>query len=453
MSPPPHSETQGIEVRGYTSHNTLALPPLRALSHLIDFSLVLLAVLITADYFRISPMPKLSLLLLSGTLASAYWFPQKKFFGLTLGERAWLLKSKKTRLYQRDYLGPLAVFGASLITTLSLLITAHEFRSVVLGHPNWLASEEWKLQSFSPNSKNWTVSPFYYLLGGWPKSFQGKPVFYSLPYEVGPPNHFVGHVTVYWEHPNISVTLEGPKTPERGATAAELRNCFLGSVTSNHCLLLRETALTRHVQEITSTRHDTRRHWSMKWFHVENPLLSAQDAPQGIYLSARDRNSTQDRFIFINVNGTHQAIILRRPNNERGEMAFALLQNSIGSIRNSSELESGKAWINQTLEATQLKDLKTAPDNATVSARIGEIQQLLISKITVDPADFNSYFHLAGTSLMLAKTSPEHRLRIKLALDNLASAQHYARDVAPEDSRLVQIQNLDTEIHKFLGHE
>ncbi len=450
--PPP---VRNMEVRGYTSHNTPALTSLRALSKVIDTCLILLAVLLTSDYFKISPIPRFSSLFLFLTITTLYWIPQKKLFGVTLGERAWLLKPKnkglfslKEHLYQRDFLAPFAVFTATLVTTFSILFTVTTFRKVVLAHPNWLQAQEWKLKTFVPNQKDWTVSPFFYLLGGWPKSFRNKPIFYSLPYEAGPPTRFVGHVTAYWDHPDISLTFEGPKTPELAASGAELRSCFIGRVYSLHCLFLRETALNRHIHEIRKTKNLVQ--WTLKWFNVENPLLIAQDLPQGIYLSAISKNWTQDRFIFINANGTHQAMILRRPNNERGQKAFQLLQNSIGSIRNFSELNSGKAWINQELEATQLNDLKFKGDSSLLSIRLGEVQQMLISKITVEPSDFNSYFHLAGTSVMLAKATPEHRLRIKVALDNLESAQRFATDIAPTDPRLGQIQALDTEMRKLL---
>jgi hypothetical protein len=463
MSNPP-SEIRDMEVRGYTSHNTPAFNHLRALSNLIDLSIVLFLFLITADFLRISPAPKLSLLFIFIATAVIYWIPQKKLYGVTLGERAWLLKPKnkealslapfffslKERLYQRDYIAPLTTFSAILITALSILITATEFRSVILNHPNWLKTEEWKLKTFIPNPKDWTVSPFFYLLGGWPKSFLGKPVFYSLPYEVGPPTRFVGHVIAYWEHPYISVTFEGPKTPGLAANISELKECFVGGLYSIHCLLLREAALNRHINEIKNTKNLIS--WSMKWFNVENLLLTAQEAPQGIYLSAIGKNWTQDRFILINGNGTHQAIILRRPNNVRGQEAFQLLQQSIGSIRNFNELDSGKAWINRVLETTQLNELKVTPDSAPLSTQLGEIQQFLISKITVDPADFNSYFHLAGTSIMLAKAALDQRLQSKIALDNLESAQHFATDVAPADPRILQMQNLDAEMRKVLRY-
>jgi hypothetical protein len=464
------TEIQGIEVRGYTSHNTPALTILRVLSYLIDFCFILFTMLLITDYFKISPTPQLSFIFIMTALL--YWLPQKKLFGVTLGERSWLLKPKnkerlkipsrlhshlangiffslKERLYQRDSIHPLPTFMAVLLTALCLFVTVNRFRSTVLSHPDWLKTEQWHLKSFTPETQDWSVSPFFYLLGGWPKSFQGKPIFYTLPYEVGPPTRFVGHVIAYWDHPNISVTFEGPKTPDLAANRTEFKNCFEGAIYSLHCLSLRETVLGRHIQEIRAKKNLV--HWSMKWFQVENPLLTSEESPQGIYLSAVGKTWTQDRFILINANGTHQAIILRRPNNERGQEAFALLQKSIGSIRNFNELNSGKAWIDRRLEITTLKDLKNDSDPTLLSNRLGEIQQLILSKITVDPADFNSYFHLAGTSVMLAKATPDRRFRIKIALDNLKSAQHFASDVAPNDPRNVQIQNLETEIRKILG--
>jgi hypothetical protein len=470
-----------IQIRGYTSYNTPALGILISLSRLIDFCFISIIVLICAQFIGISPAPKLSLLFLFIFVFGIYLFPQKRIYGLTLGERTWLLKAKviearKTpscssfarmfrsgfipknrpalsevrlarKLYQRDFLSPTTVFLATFFTTTSVLVTYQIFKRVVLDHPNCLTAQEWKLAPFIPNELEWKVSPFFYILGAWPKNFMGNSVSYSLPYELGPPKRFVGHVISYWEHPDISVTFEGPKTPVSRTTAAQLRDCFRSTPTGFNCLELRDQELSRHIAEMGKSRHV--QNWSLKWFRVDNPNLFPQDTPQGIYLSAQGRSWVQDRFIFIGNNGAHQAIILRRPKNEKGTHAFEVFKNSLGSIRNFEDLSAGQAWTNRELEETRLIELKNQSLNSHYAENLQEIQQLLISKITLDPADITPYFHLAGTSAMLAKADPSQRVRVQLALDNLESAERFAGDISPNDVRLDQIRKMEKEIRKL----
>lgn len=466
-----------VNVRGYTSHNTPAWKPIRILSIVLDTCFILLILLILIGNFNIAPIPRLSLMILFLALGLLYWIPQKKFFGVTLGERAWLLRPKKRppftlqeKLYQRDFTAPITVFTTGLATTLSVLITASSFHRIVLSHPDWLKATHWALPAFVPNPVDWTVSPFFYFLGGWPKSFQGNPVYYTLPYEVGPPSRFIGHIVAHWEHPDITVVFEGPKTPGLNVSnRQQIRECFLRStlslsalfrsdlVSPFNCFSVREAILNRHMKEIRES-WDFRKEshllqWSIKWFNVENDRLTTEEAPQGIYLSASGKIRIQDRFIFINGNGTHQSISLRRPKNENGTVAIQLLTKAIGSIHNFNELDSGKAWVDRALENIQLVDLQRPLNSSNPVARLSEIQQLLISRITVDPSDFNAYFHLAGTSVLLAKAATGNRIRIKAALDNLESSHHYAIDVGPKDVRLVQLRNLELEMGKLLNNQ
>ena len=41
----------------------------------------------------------------------------------------------------------------------------------------------------------------------------GNPSFYSVPYEIGPPKRFLGHIDADWIKNSVRVSFEGPKTP------------------------------------------------------------------------------------------------------------------------------------------------------------------------------------------------------------------------------------------------
>jgi hypothetical protein len=55
-----------------------------------------------------------------------------------------------------------------------------------------------------------------------------------------------------------------------------------------------------------------------------------------------------------------------------------------------------------------------------------------------------------GLAKELAKANLDHRLQIKLALNNLESAQHFATDIAPLDPRLGMLHELETQLQKLL---
>jgi hypothetical protein len=315
----------------------------------------------------------------------------------------------------------------------------------MLSHPIWIRASVWKMESFTPSSnyKEWLVTPFYYVIGGWPKFFDQKPVFYTIPYEAGPPKQFLGHIIAHWKSPDINLVLEGPKTPHQNKSFEETRDCFLYAHPWS-CITIREDTLSRHVDEIKESI--AVQDWSLRWFQVENQLIPEKDRPQGIYLQAIGISRIQDRFILISRNGAHQSIILSRPMNSDGQKAFSLLQKTIASLRNLGEIESGKAWINEQLKNIRLKKIVTHTDLALV-------QSLLISKISVEPSNFDSYFHLAGTSLLLVRKGHEEKKTsinngMNFAFQNLKSSYRFAKDVAPSDLRMRQIENLVFEAEK-----
>lgn len=91
-------------------------------------------------------------------------------------------------------------------------------------------------------------------------------------------------------------------------------------------------------------------------------------------------------------------------------------------------------------------------------ARLSEIQTLLISKITVDPMSYDSYFHLGGTALILARqiahtpnlalTSMTEDLGV-IAKPLIQTALRYAQDVSPGDSRTAELQGYWVEARKY----
>ena len=259
---------------------------------------------------------------------------------------------------------------------------------------------------------------------------------------------------------DIKLIIEGPKTPEWASAQKVLRDCFAGEtvltsmgnlVSTNDvayaCVQAKDRSLKRHLDEMRSTANQN---WQVKWFQVNSPELTLENQTQGIYLSGASKNTIQDRFILINRNGIHQTVILNRPNSPQGDRAFSLVQNSIASLRTFPDLGPGRAWINNELSNVRLDTLSHLSSDELVANQLEEIQVLLISSISVDPGRFESYFHLAGTSLMLAKKSISTQDGKNVpALENIRSAYRFAQDVAPDDPRTPEIQSYWLEARKY----
>jgi hypothetical protein len=444
--------SEDIHVRGHRSFNRPATRTIRFFSTLLDLFIILFITTYALSYLHITPLPRFGVFSLLALIGLLYWFPQRILFGITAGEKLWQLRARKTDryrlrevLYQCDHIAVSSILTSILITLSVLTATGFAFKNTILQSPLWTPASLWRLTPYAPNTDDWVIAPFFYTIGGWPKKFAGKPIFYTLVYEKGPPTRFIGHIFANWSVPDIKVIFEGPKTPEKSMSQDEIKDCILRKF-SYQCLAIREGTLARHMDQIALISPES---WTMKWFIVENPMIPPEDQVQGVYLSAVGENWIQDRFIIVSSNGTHQAIILNRSKGPQGNAAFALMQNAIQSMRSFNELNSGRAWVNRELEEIRLDDLHLLKDSTRLIARLAEIQSLLISRISVDPGSYDSYFHLAGTSLMLAKNSIKTRDGLSvIALQNLQSAYRYATDIAPKDPRTAHIQDLWIESNK-----
>jgi len=436
------------EIRGHSVVNRRASRKFIIYSILIDASIVLSLTILGINLLRIAPFPSFQVLGIFALIAALYWIPQKRFLERTLGERCWQIKKRN-----QPFISAGKLFTGSFLSTLSFFALGWAFQEGILKHPIWQEATVWRMEPYIPASDEFLITPFFYTLGGWPKTFQGKPIFLTLPYEKGPPSKFVGHIIAHWQIPDVKVTFEGPRTPPDAKSPIGVKECLLNTNTLG-CFILRKNTLERHIQEMQrdlgkrlSNTHPLE--WTLKWFDVENPVLPPEDQAHGIYLSASNSTFAEDRFILVNQKGVQQTIILNRPTRARGEEAFKTLQNSIRSMRSFTDLEPGRAWVNRELENVQLGELKDIHDSKTLAEHLAQIQSLLVSRISVDPASFDSYFHLSGTSHLLSKNAIQTRDTWGLiALQNLQTSMKFANDIAPKDPRVQQMQDLWLDVSK-----
>ncbi len=302
----------------------------------------------------------------------------------------------------------------------------HEF---VVNKPFFLKADEMKIRPTSPDAKGWGILPFYYTLGAWPRAWEGHPIVDELPYEKGPPTRFIGHFIEHWS-PDITLTWEGPKTPTGAPGQEGLKQCVLNR--GWMCIALRHRALQRHVEEMRKLGRDLR--WKLAWFVGENA--------QGVYLSATSKDREQDRYLLVTPKGTYQAIAMDTPVTPVGEEARRALRTAIGIVRVSDDLAPGRARVDHVLAGIQMKGDESAE-------RLSEIQSDLLAKISVDPSSFDAYYHLGGTSLLLARLLAKGSQVTAPVVTTLSSAYQYARDMRPEDPKTTELEGMAMEAKKY----
>jgi hypothetical protein len=492
-SPDPSSPS--AHVRGTGAYRARAgFAPLLG-ARVIDASLALFALFAAHRALRMSPVPHWGWIAGSALLLGALWASGRLLSGRSPGEAAWRLRtapktegmawdaSLRMPLLQPGRIGAPELAGGAFLTLAAVIACAWSIDRAVFKQPLWARARPLELDAYLPDmsARRWEVLPFFYTLGAWPREYAGKPVFYSLPYEKGPPTRFIGHMSARWEAPGTIVTFEGPKTPASPVTRApgertprdRIRECLLGSDHSWACLKIREVTLLRHLTEVQHgltgrAGGDTAlsMRWQLRWFTVRNPALAPSEQAQGIYISAEDKGQGgargpargEERYVLITENGTHQAISLTYPD-PRTPAAMAARETfaqAIRSLRASDDLGPGRAWADSQLKALALGDIgallsgKSIPpgiDAAKVIQRLGQAQALLLSKISVQPGTFDSYFHLGGTALLLdrlarkgSRTTHLEGLELAAASKPLVQAAYrYAQDVAPDDARTTQL--------------
>ena len=464
----PNSKTSVAGVRGHRAYIRPSSAASKLYASLFDLAVFVAVSCLLFRALDLSPIPgpiQLSLFPLVSVLLSAL---QIQLLGGTIGQLLWRLRwldsEKKpaglleilrgARLFETEVLGG-GVRGFTLLVTFLTLSGSGWMGYEFVGrHPMLIHASTWPLEAYVPSpektdSQSWVIRSYYYSLGGWPSRFGNEPVLYSVPYEKGPPQQFLGRFIARWEMPNITAIFEGPKTPTIGTRSdgqsidpALVQICLQSQWERAadlqqgeppgfmECMKVREATLARHLREMRSV-HPIE--WELKWFEVGNTSLSAAERPRGFYISASGPSSIQERYVFITPKGAHQSFILNRDRSEHGEQASELFREAIRSQRVSPTLDSGRSWADHELSEIKMSGLDQVADPVEFAARVSGIQSLLISKITVEPKNFDAYFHLGGTSFLLLQRAVKMKNHewSAIARPNLQSALKYAEDLGP----------------------
>ncbi|MBC7690916.1 MAG: hypothetical protein H7222_04050 [Methylotenera sp.] len=472
-----------VHVRGQSHFDAQASLKLKLLSTLVDLAIIAIVYFLTSGALGRFPIPTLGEGALVFGLGALVRSLLQFFTGASPGQHAWKLRLRRAPGESPESLGEFLhsqvrvcertgtpeIIKASLISGVLLLSACTLGWVTLLNHPLTMAASGIQLPVFVPSEltggkkspvpqdekgpgSSWAVMPFYYSNGAWPLQFAGHPVFYVAPYEKGPPTHFLGRIIARWDMPDTKLTIQGPITPARGSPRKIWESCMKQAMS---CLKLRKEGLSRAVEEMKALKL---KHWNVRWFRVDNPLIPEDERPEGIYISAENETRAQDRMILINEKGTQQAFILDRPSSEgegpsaeRSRAAQHLFEQAMGSQRVTNELDTGRAWINRMLADVKMSPAIAGLSDSEFVTNIAKTQALLLSKISVEPKVLDAYYHLGGTALVLARRANKAKNAewSSAAKILLQSAYHYAQDISPDDPRTRQLESSWVEVKNY----
>jgi hypothetical protein len=429
-----------------------------------DFWLVIgLFALATGIFSRTAHWGPLAHLVLPAVALPIFLFLAHRFFGMTPGQYLMGLEfrlpngARAVRLY--DWLFSLrakpaprrpgrANIAVAILSAGVFTIGATFF--LWMRDPTLRPLRTESLALFAPDAKtaaDWQILPFFYATGAFPvrlipksgeapKESKGElSVEFSLPYEKGPPTRFLGKITAYWRELDSRLTLTGPLSVASPATPSDLRNCFGGWF---RCLGDRRRIWSNSVAPQIANRTLVENYW----FTTDNPFLTADERPQGIYIrTSADRGRIREAYILVGPKMAIQSLILDRPDRAEGEFASETLRKVVGSLRLSGDLLAPRAFINPKLAA-----LRIGPKSSL--ADLVAAESYLLAKVSIEPKEAESFYHLGGLALTLFHAAKREG-RIELAASSktiVKSAVKFARDVDPNSPRLSEMDQFEAEV-------
>lgn len=256
-----------------------------------------------------------------------------------------------------------------------------------------LLEKEWLDEKFpesvdSENS-NWTVLPFGYTLGPWPRTFRQEPVLTELNYHKGPPKKFIQSMTQLWTPVEVELTLLGPKTLVDGVGQNQWKNCF----ESRFACASDKKKFLEYLSRKPSADHLV----SVKWFDHLDP-----QGPRGIHLYWEFSKYRFDDFVLITHSGIVQGFLLKTVKSEAGDEARTLFYQILGNLKVKEELAGSRDWIQNKIRTVQLKQIQKLPSQKEKLVKLIETQTWLSSLLSVDPTQIAPFFHLAGVTHLLS---------------------------------------------------
>jgi hypothetical protein len=250
---------------------------------------------------------------------------------------------------------------------------------------------EWLENTLPEQLDEETLLPFGYTLAVWPKAFEGEPIVTRLTYQKGPPSQFISSMVQIWRPIEVELTLHGPRTLVTNQSADAWRICFQSGFSCKSEKLKMKALILPDEKE----HGDHQKVWT--WFDGLDPL-----SPRGVHLLIDAGTYRIDRYAIITPAGATQMFSLKTAANPIGSAGRSLFQKTLSTMKVKDDLASNRAWIQNRIKTVSVKDIRSLPDQKARLEKLIRVQNWIFSHLSVDPSQLPPYFHLAGTTHLLA---------------------------------------------------
>lgn len=291
------------------------------------------------------------------------------------------------------------------------------------------------------NAAPTSETPFYYLSA--PVPALAPWMFPNLPYQKGLPKRFLPRIlfgaSPAGEELVATFIINGPETLQSELKWNEIAKCFSSWF---KCISMRKEFLMR-IDRVLSERGIARD--GIAWFHVKNPKIFPDEEPKGIRVTGISKNAegehVSEAYFILNARNAIQSVILE---NDLGKKEIhPWLETWMKTARMTTDLNLQQLQAKSSILKTSVT--AKSPDEVL---RIALIR--LSSLLSVDPANVEGWYHLAGVSHELNRRSRQKRQNLAEKRSRLLVQQveRYLQDIAPESARLREVSTLKVELEK-----
>ena len=192
-----------------------------------------------------------------------------------------------------------------------------------------------------------------------------------------------------WQPVEAELTLMGPKTLIEGKTQSDWKTCFESKW---GCLSDRNLIL-----DYASRGKPANAFKKATWF--DHPEL---EGPRGVHLHWDFEKYRIDDFVLITSNGIAQGFEMKTVKSGIGIDALDLFYRTLASLKVNENLSNGREWIQNRIKSVNLSEVQNNPDSRRRLLKLIEVQNWLLSLLSVDPTKITPFFHLAGVTHLLS---------------------------------------------------
>ena len=169
----------------------------------------------------------------------------------------------------------------------------------------------------------------------------------------------------------------------------------------------------------------------------------------GLQLSARRGSEILYRYLLITRAGQVQALSLEaRATPELPDGDSSPLDQIVRNLILRADLTPSRSWIDEQLQATNFAAIR----GGGRLEKLGNAAMLLASKASVSPGDPETYFELAGLSMVMLRKSAQSldsETVAAIARPQAIASKKFMQDVAPGDPRNAQLEQMLQDLRKF----